>query len=93
MWYSREKDIFYAVFHAHTFIGLMYSRDGLIWEKALHYKVMDKVILKEYGTLLLPDRMERPFVYVEDGKPMALALAIKKGDDSYTVFLPLKDSK
>ena len=91
MWYSREKDIFYAVFHAHTFIGLMYSKDGLIWEKALHYKVMDKAILKEDGTVLLPDRMERPFVYVEDGLPKALALAIKKGEDSYTVFLPLKD--
>jgi hypothetical protein len=71
----------------------MSSRDGLVWEKAMHYKVMDKAIRKEDGTVLLPDRMERPFVYVEDDKPMALALAIKKGEDSYTVFLPLKEGE
>lgn len=38
------------------------------------------------GTVLKPDRMERPFIYHENGVPKVLSLAIKKGDESYTIY-------
>ena len=91
MWYNDKEGRFYAIFHAHTFIGLMNSNDGLQWKKALNYKVSHKQVLLDNGELLLPDRMERPFVYIEDDSPRVLCLAIKKGDDSYTIFIPLKE--
>ncbi|MDB4335147.1 glycoside hydrolase family protein [bacterium] len=89
MWYDQGDGKFYAVFHAHSFIGLMESVDGLNWEKAQNYKITDKKILLDDGSILTPDRMERPFIYIENGKPNVLCLAIKKGDDSYTIFISL----
>ncbi len=90
MWYDKSRGMFYAIFHAHTFIGLMKSSDGLTWSKANYYKIMDKLINKEGGDRIHPDRMERPFVFYENGKASVLSLAIKKGIDSYGVFIPLK---
>lgn len=89
MWYAEGDNKFYAVFHAHTFIGLMTSVDGLNWEKAHNYKIMDKEVQLDNGYKLMPDRMERPFVYVENGEPRVLCLAVLKDDDSYTIFIPL----
>ena len=89
MWYDEVYARYYAIFHAHSFIGLMTSVDGLKWEKASNYKVTEKKIWLEDGTLFKPDRMERPFVYIENAKPRVLCLAIKKGDDAYTVFISL----
>jgi len=92
MWYDEGDCKFYAVFHAHTFIGLMTSVDGLNWEKAQNYKITDKKVLLDDGSILMPDRMERPFVYVENGKPRVLCLAVLKGNDSYTIFIPLLEN-
>lgn len=91
MWYDEKQATFYAVFHAHTFIGLMTSIDGLNWEKAKNYNITDKKVLLSDTTFLSPDRMERPFIYVENGQPMVLCLAVKKGDDSYSIFIPLEN--
>lgn len=91
MWYDKEQAAFYAVFHAHSYIGLMISLDGLNWEKASHYKVATKKILLKDGSFLIPNRMERPFVYIENEEPAVLCLAIKKGNDSYTIFIPLSN--
>ncbi|MBU2905183.1 alpha-L-fucosidase [Arenibacter algicola] len=33
--------------------------------------------------------MERPFIYHENGQPQVLSVAVKKGDESYTVFIPI----
>ena len=92
MWYDEGDGKFYAVFHAHTFIGLMTSVDGLIWEKAQNYKITDKKVLLDDGSILMPDRMERPFVYGEKGNPSVLCLAVLKGNDSYTIFIPLLEN-
>lgn len=89
IWYDENRKRFYGVFHAHQYIGLITSADGINWEKANEYFLKNKVITLEDGNRILPDRMERPFVYVEDGLPRALSLAVKKGDESYTVFLPI----
>jgi hypothetical protein len=36
--------------------------------------------------------MERPFVYLENNEPTVLCVAIKKGSDSYTIFMPLEST-
>ena len=91
IWYDEGRERFYGTFHAHQYIGLITSADGLNWEKANEYFLKDKTIPKSDGTVILPDRMERPFLYVEDGLPQVLSLAVKKGEESYTVFLPIQD--
>ena len=89
IWFDEKRDRFYGIFHAHTYIGLVTSADGVNWEKANAYKVMDKLIARKDGESIKPDRMERPFVYLEDGKPSVLSLGVKKGNRSYSVFIPL----
>lgn len=91
MWYDAPTRRFYAVFHAHTYIGMMTSADGINWEKAEDFEVMKKRVPRTGGRPdILPDRLERPFVYVEDGEPRVLSLAVKKDNDAYIVTVPLK---
>ena len=93
MWYDRKRDYFYGVFHAHTFIGMVSSADGINWKKATEYSLMPKLISQTDDSVLKPDRLERPFVYVENDNPKVLSLAVKKGDNSYCVFIPVKENK
>jgi len=93
MWYDKDRERFYGVFHAHTFIGMVTSPDGINWKKANEYVLMLKKVRKTDGSVLLPDRLERPFIFMENGKPAILSLAVKKGDDSYTIFIPIKTPK
>ena len=92
MWYDAKRDYFYGVFHAHTFIGMVSSPDGINWKKATEYVLMDKILHLSDGSDLRPDRLERPFVYLEDSEPQVLSLAVKKGDDAYIVFLPVQQN-
>ncbi|WP_242084646.1 alpha-L-fucosidase [Aestuariivivens sediminis] len=91
MWYDETKNRFYGVFHAHGFIGLVTSLDGINWEKANEFVLMPKRIKKTDGSIVVPDRLERPFIYCEDGKPKVLSLAAKEGNESYSVFIPIED--
>ena len=91
MWHDSITKHFYAIFHTQGFIGLMSSTDGYSWQKATNYKVTPKKIKLQSGEILRPDRMERPFVFVEHDHPSVLSFAIKKGDDAYCLFVPLKD--
>ena len=90
LWYDNKRAHFYGVFHAHTFIGMISSPDGINWSKAADYIVMQKTVSLTNGKIIQPDRLERPFVYCENDKPKVISLAIKKGDDSYIVFIPIK---
>ncbi len=89
MWYDKKRDYFYGIFHAHTFIGMVSSPDGINWDKAAEYKVMSKVVPLKNGKTIKPDRLERPFVYLENNEPQVLSLAVKKGDDAFIVFIPI----
>ena len=93
MWYDSGRDRFYGVFHAHPFIGMMTSPDGINWKKATEYVLMHKKFRMTDGTEVIPDRLERPFVYLENDEPVALCLAMQKGDNSYTVFIPVRQDK
>jgi len=90
IWYDQSRDYYYGVFHAHTFIGMVSSKDGVNWKKATEYSLMKKEVMQADKTYLKPDRMERPFIFTENGEPSVLSLAIKKGDDSYTIFVPIE---
>ena len=93
VWYDKERKRFYGVFHAHTFIGLVTSADGINWKKANEHVLKLKSLKMKDGSILKPDRLERPFIYAEDGEPKVLSLAVKKGDESYTVYIPIEKSK
>lgn len=90
MWYDQNREHYYGVFHAHSFIGMISSKDGINWDKVTEYALMQKVVPRTDGSKLKPDRLERPFVYTENGEPQVLSLAVKKGDDSYTIFIPVE---
>lgn len=90
IWYDQKRRHYYGVFHAHSFIGMVSSRDGVNWKKATEYVVFPKKLRMKDGSEIHPDRLERPFVYTENGEPQVLCLAVKKGDESYTVFVPVQ---
>ena len=92
IWFDTSRDRFYGVFHTHGFIGMVTSEDGVIWKQANEYVLMSKEIMMKDGSTLIPDRLERPFIYSENGKPKVLSLAAKKGDDSYSIFIPIKEN-
>ncbi|RGY96994.1 hypothetical protein DXA15_11665 [Parabacteroides sp. AM58-2XD] len=70
---------------------MMTSINGVNWQKAIDFTVMNKRIAQTGGNPdILPDRMERPFVFNENNKPIALSLAVKKDNDAYIVIVPLK---
>ncbi len=89
MWYDETSEYYYGIFHAHSFIGLVSSPNGKNWKKATEYSLMTKKLILKNGTEIMPDRLERPFVYTENGEPRVISLAVKKGDESYTVFVPI----
>ena len=89
IWYDKNRDYFYGVFHAHSFVGMVSSHDGLNWKKATEYALKQKKLELTDGSFIVPDHMERPFIFTENGEPSVLTMAVKKGDDSYTVFVPV----
>ena len=89
LWYDEDTKLYYSVFHAHTYIGMMVSKNGIDWEKARDFRISKKRILKADGTVVNPDRMERPYVYLEGGKLKCLSVAVKKGEDTYIVCVPI----
>lgn len=90
LWYDEILDNYFAVFHAHGFIGMMSSSDGINWEKASDYVLTPKELKMKDGSILKPDRLERPFVFHENGKVTVLGLAGKIEDESVVITIPLK---
>lgn len=91
LWYDETRNKYFGIFHAHTFIGLVSSKDGIHWEKDDDFELMKKAIIQKNGEMIYPDRMERPFVYEENGEVSVLGLAVKKGNKSFIVTIPLID--
>jgi len=91
MWYDQKRARFYAVFHAHTFIGMVTSDDGYTWSKAAQFQLTVKRVLFDDGSIVPVDNMERPFVLTDDhGQPQWLFVAVKKGDRSYNLAMALR---
>ncbi len=92
LWYDSKREYFYAVFHTNSeggFIGMVSSPNGINWNKASEFIITPKRFLMSDGSYFTPHRAERPFVYVEDNEPQALAIAVKKGANSYLIFIPI----
>ena len=92
IWFDPNRQRYYAIFHAHggNFIGLITSEDGIHWQKARNYVVCKKEIPMADGTVMKVSRMERPYVYVENGVPTLLSFGVMKGNDAFIVFFRLK---
>ncbi|SNR32027.1 hypothetical protein SAMN06265371_101217 [Lutibacter agarilyticus] len=91
IWYDATRDRYYGIYHAFGYMGMITSVDGVNWKKAKHYKVLDKAIKKADGTEILAGRLERPFIFVEDGVATVLTVAVlEKDGNSYSLFIPLK---
>jgi hypothetical protein len=69
------------------------SKDGINWKKANEHILKLKSVQLEDGSTLKPDRLERPFIFTENGEPTVLSLAVKKGNESYTIFIPIEKSE
>ena len=96
IWYDQKRERFYGVFHTSKgsgFIGMVTSENGINWKKSNEFVLMLKKIPMEDGSIFKPDRLERPFIFYEDGKPKVLSVAIKNGNESYSVFIPIKENK
>ena len=49
IWYDVKRKRYYGIYHAFGYMGMITSLDGINWEKAKHYKVLDKAIKKADG--------------------------------------------
>ena len=93
IWFDGSRNRFYGIFHAHDHLGLITSEDGIHWKSSDEPVVSNKEIKMWDGSVILPDRMERPFVHLDGCDPKVLSIAIKKGDDAYSVFMPIETPK
>ena len=83
------RGLYYAVFHAHTYIGLIVSDNGISWRRAAHYTVTEKPLLMADGSYLEPKRLERPSVFIEEDEPRVLCLGGCIDDDWFCLLVPL----
>ena len=91
LWYDQARGYYYGIFHStEHFIGLVSSPDGVNWSKAAEFKLMDKVIPMADGTGFKPEKVERPFVYEENGEIQIIGFALKDGEESFIVTLPVR---
>ena len=95
IWFDKERDRYYALFHAfgRDVIGMITSEDGIHWQKARHFQVCKKEIPLCDGTVMKIDRMERPYVYLENDQIRMVSFAVKKANDSFIVLFECKSAK
>lgn len=91
VWSARAWKRFFAVSHAHTFIGMIESENGLNWRRARQFELTKRLVAFDDGIAWTPDRMERPFVLTDEtGQPLMLWVACKKGKHSAVIAIPLE---
>lgn len=93
LWYDNNRKLFYGIFHAHKYLGLICSKDGINWNKAKNFEVHTKYIPMKDGSAIKPRRMERPSIFFENGVAKTLCVAVAEGHDSYIVFIPINNTK
>ena len=96
MWWDAGRKKFFAVFHAHQYIGLIESADGLHWQPAQHPRVMEgNRLTLTNGTVLKTEQgpLQRPGVFFENGEPRVLCLAVPMKDNWHIVTVPLACTK
>lgn len=92
VWYDKKRERYYAIYHGFGYMGLITSLDGLNWKKAKHYKIMELAYKNDKGEMVKVARMERPFLFLEDGEPKVLTVSIQlKDGESYSMFIPIEE--
>lgn len=91
MWWDAGRRRFFAVFHAHRYVGLIESTDGLQWRPAKHPRVVNGNRLRRAdGTeLRTQEPLQRPGIFIENGVPRVLCLAVPVRDNWHIVTVPL----
>jgi predicted GH43/DUF377 family glycosyl hydrolase len=89
-YYAIVKDMNGAFTNAGRSLVLFSSADGLNWEKARHPLVSNLEIKWENGTIQKVIALERPQLFFENGKMVALLCAVNaKIEHSFNVQIPL----
>ena len=70
------------------------SQDGFDWQPATHHEISERMVEWENGRTQQFDHLERPQVYIENGKPIALLCAADTLDEngirqSFNLQIPL----
>ncbi len=80
LWWDKKRSCYFAIYHAHTHIGLIRSADGIHWTSARYSRVTGKTLWTTDGKAFEAPRLERPNVYLDPrtGEPSVLILAVKK---------------
>ncbi|MGN6436345.1 MAG: glycoside hydrolase family protein [Agriterribacter sp.] len=94
MWYDNKRKRFYGIFHTtQDFLGMVTSADGIHWKKAHEYIITNKELVMADGGIFKPQKMERPFVWTEEDEPRVLSVAVKQDDETFLVFVKLKEAE
>jgi len=92
IWYDKKRERYYAIYHAFGYLGLITSLDGINWKRAKYYKIMELAYKDSKGEMVKVTRMERPFLFLENGKPKVLTVSIKLDNgESYSMFIPIEE--
>ncbi len=93
-YYAIVKDMHGAFTDAGRSLVLFYSHNGLDWKLAENPLVSKLEINWENGAVQKVMALERPQLYIENGKPVALLCAVNETrEHSFNVQIPLKDVK
>lgn len=92
-YYAIVKDMKGAFTNRGTSLALFRSDDGLNWQLSSRPFVSDLVIKWTDSTTQKVQRLERPQLWLENGKPAALFVAVKENDSTtYNLAIPLKNN-
>lgn len=92
-YYAIVKDMQGAFTNAGRSLVLFYSLDGLQWKLAKNPLVSDLTIKMADGSIRKLEALERPQLFFEDGKMVALLCAVNETlGHSYNIQIPLKTS-
>ncbi len=88
-YYAVMKDMHGAFSSVGSSLIQFESINGYDWTPSNPVLVSEKNIKWIDGIVEKVDRLERPQIWIENGMPSMLFLAVKKGNNSYNVHIPL----
>ena len=87
-YWAIVKDMKGVFTNAGTSLALFESADGFDWKLSRHALVSTTMIPWKSGAKKV-EKLERPQLLIEDGKPTVLFCAVYDGNDNYNVAIPL----
>lgn len=92
IWYDQKRDKYYAIYHAHKYLGLLSSNDGLHWDRAENNIITYNKLQRKDGTTLFSKRpLQRPNVFRENNQYKAMTVSVEDRNGWYCVVVPLSD--